>query len=111
MQDGAVGNFGPSAGGREVITATQRRAAIECRICRRARGLHKLLSQIDHLDTLDDTMIARESTPCQANLGRWVVRLLKPGDLHIGQIARTVVFGQLNMLTNLAQAISTATEM
>ena len=78
---------------------------------RSARCLHKLLSQIDHLDTLDDTMIARESTPCQANLGRWVVRLLKPGDLHIGQIARTVVFGQLNMLTNSGQAISTATEM
>ena len=64
-----------------------------------------------HLDTLDDTMIARESTPCQANLGRWVVRHLKPGDLHIGQIARTVVFGQLNMLTKLAQAISTAAEI
>ena len=58
-------------------------------------------------------MTARESTLCQANLGRWVVRHFKPGDLHIGQIARrrTVVFGQLNMLTNLAQAFSTAIEM
>ena len=33
-----------------------------------------------------------------------------PDDLHTGQIARTVAFGQMNMLLNLTQAESAASE-
>ena len=39
-------------------------------------------------------MIARESALCQADPWHRAVRHPKPGDLHTGQVARTVVFGQ-----------------